>query len=274
MAEPIPRISGKIVQAIGDDDIKWLRANQNFARIQNWIDQAERFWPVTKISPLGFGLPFLFGDGGLGDVTLSVNTNFSTHDIREYKNLIINSGVTVSTSASVEGMLILYASESLTLDGIIDMDGLGGASGAANQSGTSYTSSYGASGGGGGSDNSSQDGGNGGATIVAGGTAGIGSSQTAPANGSSIGTTNIANLRMRQDQRDFSLISWGGGGGGANLTNGGAGGNGGGGVIIIARTVLINGTITLDGVNGQNGQGGNGGGGGGGGGGFFVCCDS
>jgi len=265
MADVTPRLRGKIVQAIGDDEIKWLRANQNFSRIQGFIDQVERYWTVPKFPPLGFGLPFPFGDGGLGDVTISSNTAIASYDIREYRNLTIDATFTLSTTETATAVMILYASERLTVSGTINMDtdgGAGGAAGVGQNDATDYTSSYGASGGGGGRNNASEGGGAGGSTIVAGGAGGAGGGNDG-AVGIVIGNTNLAAMRMRQDILDLSLVSWGAGGGNSDNQ---AGGNGGGGILIFAQELIVTstGVITADGgagaVSTEAGSGGGGGG--------------
>jgi len=279
MADVKPILRGKIVQAIGDDQIKWLRANQNFARIQGFLDQVERYWSVPKFPPLGFGLPFPFGDGGLGDVTLTANTTISSYDIREYKNLTVNSGVTLSTTETATAVMILYASERLILDGTLDMDTDGGAGGLAGNpgvDGTDYITSYGGSGAGGGAKFSGVLGGAGGSTIIAGGVAGSGAGGDGAA-GAVIGNSNLAAIRMRQDALDEALVSWGagGGGGGNTTTTVGKGGSGGGAILIFAQELIVasTGIITADGENGEDGINGvskSGGGGGGAGGLIFI----
>jgi len=279
MADVKPILRGKIVQAIGDDQIKWLRANQNFARIQGFIDQVERFWSVPKFPPLGYGLPFPFGKGDLGDVTISSNTNLTSGQIREYKNLTINTTFTLATTETSSALMILYVSERLVVDGTIDMDGDGTAGGAAVVStsagvaANNSSSSYAGSGGGGGSGDPNL-GGKGGDTVdAAGGVAGTADSDGGA--GNSVSELSIAQLRMLQDVRDDStFISWGtgGGSGGADSGTSGAGGDGGGVLLIFARELIVSSTgiITCDGSAGSDGGAVNTGGGGGGGGGLIY----
>jgi len=248
MADPKPRLRGKIVQSIGDDQIKWLRANQNFARIQGWIDQAERYWPVTNPGPIAFGLPKLFGDGGLGDVVISSNTNLASYTVNEYRNLTINATFTLATTETSVAVMILLVSERLTVAGTIDMDGDGG-NGDNTETVTDYTGSYGASGGGGGG-STSQSGADGGDTIVLGGAGGA--QDNDGVTGLVIGNDNTAFVRMRQDIRDVAaLLSWGGGGGRGG-SGGGTGGDGGGGLLIFANELVVTstGVITVDGIDG------------------------
>lgn len=82
----------------------------------------------TKSSPWGF-FRSLFGDGASGDVTIATNTNLpSTLNgpivERNYRNLTINAGVTLSVANPCKGLLI-RVNGVLTLNGIIDMTGKG-----------------------------------------------------------------------------------------------------------------------------------------------------
>ena len=87
-------------------------------------------------------------------------------------------------------------------------------------------------------------------------------------------TTTIPVLPISSD--DIYIGSGGGGGGGGNNRTGGTGGAGGGGIYLEAKYIIINGTITADGLEGgiaaniEDCTGNPGGGGGGSGGGILI----
>jgi hypothetical protein len=144
MPHEVPHLGGRIVAASGDEDLRLFRINQNFIQIAQFIQDVERMWEVSESTPLGFGLPALFGDGSDGDVIISSGTNLASCDIKQYRNLTVAASQTLGTSASSVATMILCVSEVLSVQGTISMDGKGGAPA------TDYSSSYGASGGGGG----------------------------------------------------------------------------------------------------------------------------
>jgi hypothetical protein len=226
----------------------------------------------TPISSFNFGLPYPFGDGSDGAVTIASNTNYANNTIKQFTNLTVNAGYTLGCSASANAVLLLFATGTVTINGTISVDGKGGAQN------TDYVDSYGGSGGGGGGMASGSGGGgsDGGNTIVSGGAGGSYDARypTAGGNGDDIGSTNITYFRLRDDLKRYCLGSWGTGGGEGGLypgSTGAAGGHGGGVVIIFADVVSIGatGVITADGANGANASVNNSGGGGGGGGGFI-----
>lgn len=236
-------------------------------------------------NPVGFGLPFLFGDGGLGDVIISSNTTVSAFDIREYRNLTVDSTFTLSTTETTVAVMILYVAEMLSVSGTIDMDADGGDGGAAVAGGsdavgldaTDYSTSYGGSGGGGGATNSASPGGGDGGDTKATGGAGGASGNVPGAAGAAITNANTAELRLLQDVRDDAvLVSWGSGGGSGAVetaaTNSGKGGDGGGVILIFAQEIVVasGGVITADGEDGGAASGGDAAGGGGGGGGLIY----
>ena len=245
------------------------------AEFRRWV---ERWWPeVSKLNPLGFGLPFVFGDGSDGDVDFTT-ASFVTGTIKQYRNLSIASGQTLSCSSTREGILIIYCSERCLVAGTISLNSVGGEGGAGGvgpggtgSAATSYITSYGGSGAGGGGSNGAA-GGDGGTTVIGGG--GGGGLTTVGTAGQVIGTPNTTGLRIRQDKRDFTVVSWGAGGGGGGASaagnTGGAGGHGGGGLILIAQELTITGTISANGEAGSAPAAGATGAGGGGGGGFIY----
>ena len=68
-----------------------------------------------------------FGDGVDGDVTMSTNTNIG--EVKHYDNLTINSGVTLTSTASTEATLIFKVRDTLTINGTVSMDSKGGTAG-------------------------------------------------------------------------------------------------------------------------------------------------
>ena len=68
-----------------------------------------------------------FGDGGEGDVTISTNT--SIDEVKEYNNLTINASTTLTSTASTNGTIIIKVKGNLIINGAINTDGKGGAAG-------------------------------------------------------------------------------------------------------------------------------------------------
>ena len=230
--------------------------------MQKMVEESRLIRRATAISTLGFGLPFLFGKQSHGDETISTDTNFTSGDMKEYRNLTISSGDTLSVSAGSVGKLILFVSDILNVQGTISMDGKGGATG------TNYTSSGAGSGGGGGG-NTGAVGVVGNSTIASGGAAGA-TDPTAGGDGAAIVEHDKALFRLRTETRDSIFSSWGAGGG--NGGGGTVGGNGGGVIIIFANEVVVGGSgaITANGADGAAPSGSNGGAGGGGGGFIYI----
>lgn len=229
--------------------------------------EVQRLWPDDVKQGWGFGIPFLFGDGSDGNVTVTGTTNLTSHDIKQYLNLTIAAGGTLTTTETHAAVLILYVRERLYVAGTIDMNGNGG-----NTADGDDANRYAGSGGGGGG-SGTDAGADGKDTINAGGAGGTtGNVGTA---GSALSTAQKTNVRMRTDARNLSINSMGaagGRGGSAGAPNGGASGDGGGGIHIYANEVSVaaTGVIRAHGANGGNASAGNDGGGGGGGGGFIY----
>lgn len=239
---------------------------------------------VQSIYPLGWGLPYLFGNGSDGNVTLGAGTtSIASCQIKQYKNLSIPAGATLTTTETQEAVLIIYVQERCTIAGTVSMDAKGGIgtagigpSGGSGSNPTSYTNAYGGSGGGGGGSNGgggNYAGGGGGNTVATGGAAGITPTYAGSA-GNAISYYSNAKIRMDPLTRAYALSSWGAGGGNGGAYNSvsGSGGKGGGGIIFIAKELVIaaSGVVTSDGANGSSPVGGESGGGGGGGGGFIY----
>lgn len=222
-----------------------------------------------------------FGDGNLGNVTISSNTQLGNSDnIRQYQNLTIDATKTLTCGdGTVTKKWILFASESITINGTINLDGrgaqggVGGAGGAGgsggvgsnqgantgNQGGTGLAGSIGSGSEGyngtGGAGGTGGQGGNGGNNTGSG--AGSGGNSASPTSGASSGT-NIQDSDQHNFQMPLLVFNetkhWGtGGSGGAGGSGGGQGGssaNQGGGAVVGGN----------GGAGGTGGAGGNGGG--------------
>ena len=244
--------------------VQQIQAEQLTMQIfmQKMVEESRLIRRATAVSNLGFGLPFMFGDGCDGDTTISTDTNFTSGDMKEYRNLTISSGDTLSVSASSVGRMILFVSDILNVQGTITMNGKGGVTG------THYATSGGGSGGGGGG-NTGAVGIAGNNTLVTGGTAGA-TDPTNGGDGAQITHDDRVLFRLRTESRDSVFSAWGAGGG--NGAGGTVGGNGGGVIIIFANEVVVGGSgaITADGADGAAPSGSNGGAGGGGGGFVYI----
>lgn len=194
-----------------------------------------------------------------------------------YTTYTINGGQVVTPS---DGKLIIFARDSVTISGKIDLRGLG-APGGISKTGSSLngrdgsSGSFGGGGGGGGAANTTNVSGGDGGTLVAqaGALGGLTTSQSG-ANGV---TQPIEIYRMYHDFL-FEIFTnrnggSGGGAGGIASLSGGDGGNGGGDLLIISPQITINasGEIDISGTDGTNGNSGFSGGSGGGGGGRFIA---
>lgn len=236
----------------------------------------------------------LFGTGADGDVTIAANTSITsdmTNGVKNYRNLTINSGVTLTLPGG-----IIFVSDTLTLTGNISANGNNGASNAAGATvggpfvaGTALNGGANGANSGAGTQGAPTANPTGGQVVIGGGRGGSGG--TANSGGTAGGTagalaslTSISDAGWRshlpsiltamvQSRATPLQVTGGGTGGGAGAGSGGIGGGGGSGggcVIIVARHVSGSGTISANGGNGGNAFSGNSGGGGGGGGGFVV----
>jgi hypothetical protein len=235
--------------------------------------------------------PF-FGDGSLGDVTISTNTTITTP--RMYNNLSIADGVTVTVDSyfSVLGKLTMGNGAKIVRNG---NDAVGRTAGAA---GTVLYYGVGQSGGNGrlattaggngftGTTVSRAFGGSGGSGGNAGAfTGGSGGSPTPPTalEGGRTALMNVSRLTSGLVTTKLSTNKFnggaGGGGGAVGSTVGEAGGGGGGGhvIVVFAHEIVVpvgTATISANGGNGANAVSGDAGGGGGGGGGCVVVVSS
>jgi len=217
-----------------------------------------------------------YGDGSDGSITRSANLN--ENGIIESTDYTLESG---NTATVTNGVLVIHATDSITINGTIDASGQGAGSDTAGW----YTRSDGSGGAGGTS--SSDDGDNGGEGAGGGGGFGDGrgsgdDGNDAPAfdiNQRRFDPTNGGNFTVPPGVSVILLPNLnptpgsggGSGGDGAGGISGGAGGSGGGYVALIAPDITIGGTIDVSGGDGSNGSsasaGTNSGGGGGGAGG-------
>ena len=219
--------------------------------------------------------PFFGGDGSDGDVTISANTALSEDPsgssiaLKQYRNLTINSGVTLSLASGVHGMILAVQGRlELRDNATISVNGRGGLGGSPGSPGGA--GGYG--GGGGGGDSMHGDGSAGGGTTYrfgpaagAGGAGGIG-------DGNGDNGTRYPILAERDIYwRSLRNIMMYGAGGGGNAPGGGGGGGAGGGFLIVNCNILSvasGATLQARGINGTGAT--NYGGGGGGAGGTLV----
>lgn len=233
----------------------------------------------------------MYGDGSDGSITRASSGN--ENGLIYATDYTVNSGVTMTVS---NGVLVVHATDRITIEGTIDASGQGGAGGTGGPGGDSAPGSDGNQGtagqvaganGTGGAGAASGTGSNGGTGAGGGGGSDGGDTAGDGANGTpaSFSANQIAQLRQLMTSSfdsvyDLSMLggSGGGGGGGGSDTggtagDGGDGGAGGGVVVFIAPEIVVNGTIDVSGADGNNGQDGStqgGGGGGAGGTGGFV----
>ena len=221
-------------------------------------------------------IPFVFGDGSDGDVTISSPTTL-TKDMY-YDNLVINSPITTS------GFRI-FVKNTVSGNGSIIHNGSNGSgttAGTTTGSGIFKTSAGGAGspgvggGGTGGAGTIGSAGGNGGAGDPTWGGTGAGGSVTknfAPMIGS-VSFPTTTGLNVASDGTISGFKGAGGGGGGGDVEgSGGGGGASGGFILLVAKKYTGTFTFSATGGNGGNAtmSSGNGGGGGGGGAGGNVC---
>lgn len=197
----------------------------------------------------GTGVDPIYGDGNDGAISRSADAN--ENGLIHATTYEVQSGVTLTVS---NGLLVVYASESITIDGTIDAGGQGGAGGSAGSGGAT-----------------------GGSNGTAGGAGGQGDFIGTATSGGA-GGTGPSSQGNGGDGNPGSNGSGGGGGGGATRGTGGSGGDGGDGGNVPGRTYtstqiraitrLYTGAIWDD-IWDLVALGGTGGGGGGGGGGAY-----
>lgn len=236
-----------------------------------------------------------FGTGADGDVVISVDTTVVSDanvGYKHYRNLTVNSGVTLTTVG------IVFVSGTLTNNGTISANGVSASvtNASAGRSGPfdqAITANNGPAGGTsiGTTGNPSTNPGTG-QMVIGGGRGGTGGTGGSGAggvagvlptfnSGASAAGWRTALDQIRQgivlNRNATAQISGGGtsgGSGGGDGTAGGGAGGGGGWLLLIARRVAGSGTISANGGNGGVPAGGNRGGGGGGGGGFIGLITS
>lgn len=215
--------------------------------------------------------------------------------VAEYKDLTIDAGKTLSTTAwngSVGGVGVIFVKGTLTVNGTLSASakGFAGGAGGSDYNGYAGESATGASaistsgsnngsGGGGGNGSNHEDWvsatGGGGGYATAGG---AGSKSYNSSTQEYVGNAGIAGSAI--GVADMKMIYFGGGGGGgagynnASWQAGGAGGAGGGALIILAKKIIVNGAIQANGGNGNQGVNAakSGAGGGGAGGSVMIFC--
>lgn len=250
-------------------------------------DGTNALWTAEPLSDLEFAD---------GTTTITESSNTTSSGIVYADDYTVQSGVTVTVS----DILIVIASNSITVDGTIDATGAGGAGSTDDGDGGSNAGNgengsifpIGNGGSGGETSDFGVDGGDGGSgdtrssllisDVIRHNTSTLLDPSIIPIGaGGGAGHKGAASAFNAGGGTNGSPP--GGGGGGAGDTDsgtpgdGGAGGDGGGGVILIAPDITVTGTIEAAGVNGGNGQGGSngaftadGGGGGGGSGGLIM----
>lgn len=237
----------------------------------------------------------IYGDGSDGSITRSSDGN--ENGVVTATDYTLESG---NTRTGTSGFLVIKATNSINIDGTLDLNGQGGSGGAGGSSG----------------DNTAQDGGTGGNADIfptgSGGSGGSGATANAGTGGNggdgdttasptrselvtslpmpvvralaeNVGTAGAGGGGGGEGLSDTNAASSGngsngsaaGGGGGGGTNNntladggdGGAGGSGGGFVLLMAPDVTVGGTVQAAGTDGSDGSAANGSGGGGGGGG-------
>lgn len=173
--------------------------------------------------------------------------------IWSFTSLTIPANVVVQVTPNSRNVPVLAATETLTLDGTIDVAKVGGANGAAGKPGDNP---FGPNGGGGAAMVSTAGGGGGGGHATMGD----------PGTGDGHGTGGQAYGTTAPP-----VFFGAGGGGGYGLSGApGVGGLGGGAVALLAPSIMVSGSIFADAGAGKDGGGGDAGGGGGGSGGTIL----
>lgn len=195
------------------------------------------------------------GDSSDGDFVPTGNTTIS--GVKQYRSVIIRSGVTVTIS----GYAIIKCQGAFINHGTITASGQGAYGGyyAGNSSSGYYTNAGGA-----GASAISGVGGAGGSNHGAAGAGGGCAAFNVPLNGPST-------IELAMTLRGFGFGAGGGGGGCGSSSgsrySGAAGGRGGGAIAIVSTSIYNSGIVVANGANGSstgNNQGSGGGGGGGG----------
>lgn len=202
------------------------------------------------------------GDSSDGDFVPTGNTTIS--GVKQYRSVIIRSGVTVTISGyaiiKCQGVFINHGT--ITASGQGAHGGSGGYYAKDDATGKYYPSAAGA-----GASAISGVGGAGGSNHGAAGAGGGCTAFNVPLNGPSV-------IELTMSLRGFGFGA-GGGGGGCGLNNisrygGGAGGRGGGAIAIVSTSIYNSGIIAANGANGYSTGNDKGSGGGGGGGGMVA----
>lgn len=198
------------------------------------------------------------GDSSDGDFVPTGNTTIS--GVKQYRSVIIRSGVTVTIS----GYAIIKCQGAFINHGTITASGQGAYGGSGGYYAGNSSSGYYTNAGGAGASAISGVGGAGGSNHGAAGAGGGCAAFNVPLNGPST-------IELAMTLRGFGFGAGGGGGGcGSSFGSrysGAAGGRGGGAIAIVSTSIYNSGIVVANGANGSstgNNQGSGGGGGGGG----------
>jgi len=187
---------------------------------------------------------FSLGDGNLGDVAITTNTSLNNFTPYMYRNLTINSAITVTQDINPNppgrggrGSLIILVQGTATITGSIDLNGKG-------YSGSIATINADGPGGGGGigAGGETREGGGGG-HANAGATGSRYNTEGAYVGAGGTGGPAYGNEDL------FPIYMGSGGGNGYNTADVfQSGGAGGGAVILVARKIVVTGTISCNGT--------------------------
>lgn len=262
-------------------------ATSAFRAIFTHANTADRTYTLPNRS-MTFGAGELYsgptstasGSTAAHEGTVTISANQALDGTHFYTDFTLDAAKTVTLGDNSE-RLVIIASGTITINGIIDGVGAGSTGGAGGSEGGSGTA--GASG-------SSQVGGGGGAGAGATGAGAAGGGVTwhgslrasGAAGGATAGANGSAGTTLDNEDAflDRSVMGGAGGGGGGSAGVGataGSGGRGGGSVVLIAPTIVlgVDSEIKTTGVTHTAGNNSSSGGGGGGGGGHIIMhCNS
>ena len=211
-----------------------------------------------------------------GDTTISASQVLE--GIHYYKNFTLDAGDTLTMSSGAQ-RLIIYATDTITINGTINTASGGAAGGTGTVGAAGSTGSSGFSqpgGGGGGNEGAAQTGGSGGGVFL--------HSMRLQAGGA--GSTGVGTAGSTQSGASLQISSidsicggGGGGAGGGGTAAGATGGRGGGSIVLCAPTIILGAAsaLTTSGSSGgasDNSATANGAGGGGGAGNIYLFCQT
>jgi hypothetical protein len=189
--------------------------------------------------------PFTLAQSGAPSVT-----------VWSFQTLVIPSGMAIATAGQSRSPIVIAATQQLTLQGGVALDGAGGRNGGDNMAGGDTPDAQ--AGGGGGAIAPGSGGGGGGGYVVA-GDPGLG------------GMPGAAGAAYGSSAKLLYFGSGGGGGSAADVNSvAGFGGSGGGAIALFSPNVDIEGQVSVGGLSGDDALKGDAGGGGGGAGGTIL----